>query len=152
MSKESRKNLKDIVIKYHTLYKEYDKAFEVNTLSREDITKKILPIIESGSSEDKEFKDLAKHIYIDNTEQANDVAYYSNKFFITADAYLLTSEEDLPEEITKDYLKLKNQEYTPTFAILKGKFERKKESNQVLSQEAFDLAFEQIKNQIEKDV
>ena len=79
----------------------------------------------------------------------NDITFIANKFLNAADFYIKTNEKDLPAEILKDYITLKDREYKTQYSVEKGEFVKNSESTDVeIPQQEFDIIFNYYKSMI----
>jgi hypothetical protein len=148
--KQPEDNLLELVKFYYKRYKDFEKAYENAIKNQEGLQDQLKPLVEKGSSDTEEFKNLAlEYMKIQGT-YTFEVGFASNKFLNAADTYLKVNEKDLPEDITKDYIMLKNEEYKPTLVVKDGQFvetsNKKVEMNNLQLEYIMKLLQEQLLN------
>lgn len=142
-------SLKDLVVQYYNIYKEYEKTFYENEPKKEEIAEKFKPFILNNDSSSDEYIETAKKLYIDRSIRWYDLMYHKTKFLNTANAFALTSEESLPEDIYNTLLKEKEISYKPFFAVEKGKFvETVKQDARKIPQQEYDNILKQVENEM----
>ena len=119
---ENKDKLFELVNFYYQIYKDFEKAYENAIKNQSGLQEQLKPLVEKGSSETTEFKNLALEYMKLQGTYTFEVGFASNKFLNAADFYLKVKEEDLPADMTKDYLMLKNEEYKPTVVVKDGQF------------------------------
>lgn len=111
----------EVVERYHGRYIEYEKAFSNNPFNEEELQKQLKKIVESNIDTDSdEFMDKMIDIVIEKPQKRADVNNAAFKFCLYTDFYLLTQEEELPEEILKDYNALPIKDSIKTFFSIKN--------------------------------
>jgi len=118
-----------VVEQYHEKYLEYENAFNSDSGSREDIEEELKKLIDSGLDEEsEEFNSKMVDIMIDKPQKQSDVNNAAYKFYLFAEFYILTQEEELPENIKKDYASLPIKDNVKTyFSVEAGKFVKNQE-------------------------
>lgn len=115
-----------VVERYHKRYLEYETAFNKNPFNREDLQNKLKDIVASNIDTDsEEFTSQMMEIMIEKPQKRAEVNNAALKFCLFTDFYLLTQEEDLPEDILKDYesLPIKN-DIKSFYSVKDGDFVR----------------------------
>ena len=93
-----------VVERYHQIYVDYEKAFNKNPFSQEDLNQQLKEVVASGTdTESDEFLNKMIAIVIEKPQKREDVKNAALKFCLYADFYIMTQEEILPENIIKDY-------------------------------------------------
>lgn len=141
----------EVVERYHSRYLEYEAAFNKNPFTEKQRQEEILKIAKSGIDLDsEEFINQMTETMIDKPYKAADVNNAASKFIMFTDFYLLTQEEDLPENIRKDYDSLPIKDNIKTyFSIKDGEFVRNEDIE--IDQQTKDY-FKQIVAQIQSQL
>ena len=152
MSEKTRPTPLEIVERYHKRYLEYEKAFNENPFSEKERQEEVVEIAKSGVDLDSdEFMDKMIEAMIDKPRKVADVSNAAAKFIMYTEFFLLTQDEELPEEIQKDFDNLPIKDDIKThFSIKDGKFVRNEEVQ--LDEETrnyFKSLIEQIKIQLQ---
>ncbi len=136
-----------VVERYHEKYLEYEKAFNDEPFSDEQLQENLTKIIESGVSFDSpEFEDAVIEAMIEKPTRRVDVNNAALKFSLYTNFFILTQEEDLPINIQKDYDNLPiNQDMKPFYSIKDGKFIRNEDSSISVEKEKLKFIYQQIK-------
>ncbi len=111
-----------VVESYHSMYVSYRSAHTNLKDKKEQLIEKLKPLLEKSTSEDKDFKEMSKDYLSMISTYPQEVNFFATKFVHAADLYIIVTEEELPEEISRDYIQLKGIEYKSSFSIKKGKF------------------------------
>ena len=140
----------EVVERYHKRYLEYEAAFNKDPFTEEQRQKEVLKIAKSDIDIDsEEFIEKMVETMIDKPYKIADVNNAASKFIMFADFYLLTQEEELPEEIKKDYDALPIKDSIKTyFSIKDGEFiKNEKEEDTEEMKNYFKALIQQIKAQ-----
>ena len=139
----------DVVKFYYSRYKEYVKAYNKVKEESGSLNDTLKQLTSNGVSSEKTFKDAALEYIQINSMYSNEVMFASNKFLNAADFYMKIDKNDLPEDVTKEYVLLKNQEFKSGFSVKDNKFIRNsKVEPREIPQEEFDYLFEYLKQQL----
>lgn len=140
----------EVVERYHEKYLQYETAFNKNPYSEKERQEEVVKLAKSDIDlESQEFLDKMADLMIDRSYKIADVNNAASKFVMFVDFFLLTQEEELPENIMKDYDALPIKENIKTyFSIKDGEFVRNEDL--VLDDETknyFKAIIKQIKEQ-----
>ena len=139
---------REVVEVYYNIFKDYEKAYEEVNKNKKTLNKILQDILVKGNSSEEDFKDAAKEYIITNSLYSQEVAFAANKFLNAVDFYMKTVVEDLPENITKDYILVKQQEFKSAFSVKNNTFVRNSKGDiPEMPQEEYDYLFEYLKNQ-----
>lgn len=150
----SKKKIKptplEVVELYYSRYLEYENAFSKNPFSEKDRQQEVVDIANSGIDTDSdEFMDKMIEAMIDKPRKVADVNNAAAKFAMYTEFFLLTQEDELPENIQKDFDSLPIKDMIKThFSIKDGEFVRNEDMK--VDQETkdyFKAMIEQIKIQ-----
>lgn len=140
----------EVVERYHQRYLEYETAFNNDPFSDKDLRDKLDEIVKSNiDTESEEFLDKMVDIVVEKPQRRVEVNNAALKFSLFVDFYLLTQEEDLPDNIMEDYNSLPIKDSLKSFFSVKdGKFVRneKQEVSPDMKKYFKDIVF-QLKQQ-----
>lgn len=142
----------EVVERYHQRYLEYEGAFNNDPFTEKQRQEEVVKIAESGIDlESEEFLEKMTDAMIDKPRKVADVNNAAAKFIMFTDFYLLTQEDELPEQIQKDYDNLPIKDDIKThFSIKDGKFVKNEESSiDEETKKYFKTMIEQIKIQLQ---
>lgn len=138
-------NSKKLVETYYENYISYKNLFKKIDKPREQLKEKFSPFVLEQDSASDDFKKVAKELFIDRSIKFSDIIFYKDKFLKACDLHILTNEEKLSDEVSKEYVKLNRTEYKPFFQVINGNFvESKKTDINNIPQEEFDKVLKQI--------
>ena len=139
----------DLVRFYYKLYQDYNKAYNGTVGQTKELENKLKELVKEGNSSDEDFKKVVMDFTRNTSLYTNDITFIANKFLNAADFYIKTNEKDLPAEILKDYITLKDREYKTQYSVEKGEFVKNSESTDVeIPQQEFDIIFNYYKSMI----
>tara|TARA_R110002012_G_scaffold119169_1_gene268157 strand:- start:161 stop:625 length:465 start_codon:yes stop_codon:yes gene_type:complete len=124
MSKNKKPSALDIVIRYHEKYLEYETAFNKNPFNEADMKKELDKVIaENINPDSEEFLERMVDLMVEKPQKKVEVNNAALKFIFFVDFYLMTQEDPLPENISKDYDSLPiRQRLKSMYAIQDGEF------------------------------
>lgn len=136
---------KKLVERYYKNYIDYKNLFKKLDKPRKELKEKFKPFVESQDAKSEDFKQVAKQFFVDRSIQWSDLLFYKDKFLKSCDFHLLTNEEKLSDEVSKEYVELNKSEYKPFFQVVDGKFlENKKSDIDNIPQQEFDKILKEI--------
>lgn len=141
----------EVVERYYEKYLQYEAAFNKNPFSEKERQEEVVKLAKSDIDlESQEFLDKMAELMIDKAYKVADVNNSAAKFVISVDFYILTQEDDLPENIMKDYEALPIKDTLKSyFSVKDGEFVRNEEL--VIDEETknyFKAIIKQIKEQL----
>lgn len=141
----------EVVERYHEKYLEYETAFNKNPFTEKQRQEEVIKIAKSDMDlESEEFLNKMAELMIDKNYKIADVNNSAAKFVMAVDFYLLTQEEDLPEEVLNNYNSLPIKDSIKTyFSIENGEFVRNEDV--ILDDETknyFKALIKQIRDQV----
>lgn len=152
MSKNKTTPLK-VVERYYERYLEYENAFNSDSDNTQDTETQIRELIDSGVDPNSdEFLDKMVTIIADKNEKISDVNNAAMKFLLFVDFYLLTQEEELPEQMLKDYDNVPaviKESIKPFFSVEGGKFVRNEKRKVTKEMKDYFLA---LTNEVKKQI
>ena len=118
---EDKKVLKpiEVVELYYNAYKDYKEAYD--NVDTKSLQSELKSLVESGEKGEV-FKKASMDYINATTNYSAEVMFASAKFLNAADFYLKTNTEDLPEDMTRDFVMLKKEEYRHVYSVKGGKF------------------------------
>jgi len=148
MSKNKVKPL-DLIERYHKRYIEYEKAFNDDPFDEKKVQNQLKEIIDTGVSFDsEEFENKVIDLMIDKPTRRADVNNAALRFFLYAEFFTLTQEQELPENIKNDFESLPIAEDLKAFFSIKaGKFVRNEDVPIKIEREKLKNLYQALKNQ-----
>jgi hypothetical protein len=151
MSEKNTSKPIDVVKFYYAIYKDNETAYNNAMGTRDGLDKQLREMVSKGNSTEQDFQNIAKEHITISTVYSSEVMFAANKFLNAADFYLKILDEELPEEMLKDYVVLKNQEYKQAYSVQNGQFVRNSKVDlPEIPQEHYDYLFNFFKMQFEK--
>lgn len=138
-----------VVERYHQRYLEYEAAFNSDPFDENQVQGKLKEVIESGVSFDsEEFENTVVDLMIEKPTRRTDVNNAALRFYLYAEFYLLTQDEDLPENIKKDFDNLPIAEGLKSFYSVKGgKFVRNEDVPIKVEKEKLKQLYQALRSQ-----
>ena len=151
MSEKSKENkLLDLVTFYYRIYKDCEIAYDNAMKNKGKLQDELRPLVKKGDSSTQEFKNIANEFLPVVTSYNTEVSFASSKFFNAADIYLKVEEKELPTDMAKDYIILKNAEYKPAFSVKNKQFVRNSEQElPEIPQDQFDMILNWLKQEFQ---
>lgn len=139
----------NVVERYHKRYIEYESAFNKEPFNEKDIHSKLKEIVDSGVNFDsEEFEDAVVDLMVEKPTRRADVNNAALRFFLYAEFFTLTQEEELPEYIKKDFENLPiSQDLKPFYSIKEGKFVRNEDVPIKIERDKLKSLYQALKSQ-----
>lgn len=118
-----------VVQRYHERYLSYEEAFNKDPFSEQDMRKELEKVATTDVDvESDEFLEKMLDIIVEKPQRRIEVNNAALKFCLFVDFYILTQEEELPDNILKDYNNLPVKDSLKSFySVANGKFVKNEE-------------------------
>lgn len=139
----------DVVERYHKRYLEYEAAFNTDPFDESKVHDKLKEVANSGVDFDsEEFENTVVDLMVEKPTRRADVNNAALRFFLYAEFFTLTQEQELPENIKNDFESLPIAEDLKAFFSIKaGKFVRNEDVPIKIEREKLKNLYQALKTQ-----